>query len=172
MRPALALLLALASVAAGAQPQFALTPARDNAAVYAVTHGMVVANLVGNCRKFSDRLTVDPDAALTAWRQRNLERASAAEGYLTYAQAAVERELGTAAAEKYNRNTRALARHKANIALNDIFERTAPQFGVCERWMNAITKGEADLGYEIKYRDTLDELVAFERAVRQGGAKR
>jgi len=168
LRPLFLLLLALASAAARAQPGFALTPARDNAAVYAVTHGMVVANLVGNCRKFSDRLTVDPDAALTAWRRRNLERASAAESYLVYAQAAIERKLGAAAAEKYTTNTRALARQKANVALNDIFERTAPQFGVCERWMNAITKGEADLGYEIKYRDTLDELVAFERAVRQG----
>jgi len=168
LRPVLVLLLALAGGAAAEQPGFALTPARDKAAVYAVTHGMVVANLVGNCRKFSDRLKVDPDAALRAWRDRNLERASAAESYLIYAQAAIERELGAAAAEKFNTNTRALARQKANVALNDIFERTAPQFDVCERWMNAIAKGEADLGYERKYRDTLDELVAFERDVRQG----
>jgi len=167
--PALALLLWCG--AAAAQAGFAVTAARTEAAGYAVTHGIVVVNLAGNCRKFSDRLTVDPDAALTAWRERNLERASAAESYLIYAHAAIERQRGAAAAEEFNRNTRSLFRQKANVALNDIFERSAPQFGVCERWMNAIAKGEADLGYELKYRDTLDELVAFEQAVRQGRAK-
>ncbi|HEX5093326.1 MAG TPA: hypothetical protein VFV84_11640 [Burkholderiales bacterium] len=168
MKRLLALALALAGGAAAAPPGSPLTPARDNAAVFAVTHGMVVDNLAANCRRFSDRLKVDPDAALAAWRRRNLERASAAESYLIYAHAAIERELGAAAAERFNANTRALARQKANVALNDIFERTAPQFEVCERWMDAIYRGQADLGYEVKYRATLDELVRFERDIRQG----
>jgi hypothetical protein len=154
--------------AAAAQSGFAVTPARTEAATYAVTHGIVVANLIANCRKFADRLKVEPDAALTAWRERNLERASAAQSYLIYAHAAIDREVGAAAAEKFNADTRALARQKANTALNDIFERTAPQFEVCERWMDAIDRGQADLGYEMKYRATLDELVEFERRVRQG----
>jgi len=172
LRALLAIVLALAGAAATAGTDANLTAARDNAAVYAVTYGILVENLVANCRKFDDRLKVKPDAALAAWRARNVERASAAESYLIYAHAAIERELGAAAAERFNTNTRALARQKANVALNDIFERTAPQFEVCERWMDAVDRGQADLGYERKYRATLDELVKFERDVRQGRTAR
>jgi len=170
---AAALLVACAAAAAAQAPAgFAVTPARTEAAGYAVTHGMVVANLVGNCRKFSDRLKHDPEAALAAWRQRNLERASAAESYFIYAHAAIERQEGAAAAEAFNRRTRALFRRKANEALNDIFERTAPQPWVCEHWIGAIAAGRTDLDWESKYLNTLDELVALERRVRQGGAPR
>jgi len=163
----LAVLLAGAPAAA-AQTGFAVTPARTEAAGYAVTHGIVVANLVYNCRKFADRLEQDPDAALVGWRRRNLERASAAESYLAYAHAAIERRFGAASAEEFNARTRALFQRKANTTLNDIFERTAPQFDVCAHWIGAIAQGKADLDWESKYLDTLDELVRFERDVRQG----
>jgi hypothetical protein len=164
----LLLALLLASGPAAAQTGFAVTPARTEAAGYALTHGMVVANLVGNCRKFSDRLEQDPDAALAGWRRRNLARASAAESYLAYAHAAIERQFGAASAEEFNARTRALFQRKANTALNDIFERTAPQFEVCAHWIAAIAQGKADLNWESKYLNTLDELVQFERDVREG----
>jgi len=165
-------MLLAAGAPAAAQTGFAVTPARTEAAGYAVTHGLVVANVVGNCAKFRDRLKQDPDAALAGWRRRNRERASAAESYLTYAHAAIERQHGAAAAENFNASTRALFRQKANATLNDIFERTAPQFGVCAHWIGAIAAGKADLNWESKYLNTLDELVGFERDVQRGRAAR
>ncbi len=166
------LALLLASGSPAAQTGFAVTPARTEAAGYAVTHGIVVANLVANCRKFSDRLKQDPDAALAGWRRRNLARASAAESYLTYAHAAIGHRFGPASAEEFNARTRALFRRKANTALNDIFERTAPQFDVCAHWIEAIAQGKADLNWESKYVNTLDELVRFERDIREGRTPR
>jgi hypothetical protein len=170
---ALALVLALTwHGAALPQQAFAVTPARTEAAGYALTHGIVVANLVGNCAKFRERLPQDPAAALAAWRERNAERASAAESYLVYAHAAIARRSGEAAAEAFNRQTRGLFRRKANATLNDIFEGTAPQLDVCARWVEAIAGGKADLNWESKYINALDELVAFERSVRSGGTTR
>ncbi len=161
--------LLAAALLLGAGGALEVTPARTEAAGYAVTHGMVVLNLVRNCRRFDERLTEKPEGALAGWRQRNAERAAAAEAYLAYAHAAIERQEGAAAAEAFNRNTRALFRRKANDTLNDIFERAAPQFWTCEHWMKSIAAGKADLNWESKYVNTLDELVAFERKLR--GAK-
>ena len=163
--------LLAAALVFGAGGALEVTPARTEAAGYAVTHGLVVLNLVRNCRRFDERLAEKPEGALAGWRQRNAERAAAAEAYLAYAHAAIERQEGAAAAEAYNRRTRALFRRKANDTLNDIFERAAPQIWTCERWMKAIVAGEADLNWESKYAGTLDELVAFERKLRGGGAK-
>jgi hypothetical protein len=159
-----ALMVSSAAAAAG----FEVTPARTEAAGYAVTHGLVVANLVRNCRRFQDRIGEDLDAALAQWRQRNAERATAAESYLVYARAAIERQHGELAAHEFDARTRDLFRHKANIALNDIFERMTPQFGVCARWASAIAQGRADLDWESKYVNTLDELVVWERGLRPG----
>ena len=161
-------LLVAAALAVGAGAALEVTPARTEAAGYAVTHGLLVANLVRNCRQYRGQLQQDPDAALAAWRQRNAERAAAAEGYLVYAAAAIERQEGAAAAEAYNARTRALFRRKANAALNDIFNRMNPQPGICARWIEAIAAGEADLNWESKYVPVLDELVEFERRVREG----
>ena len=162
-----ALLVTSAAVAAG----FEVTPARTEAAGYAVTHGLVVANLARNCRQFDERLAEKPEAALAGWRQRNAERAVAADSYLIYARAAIERQHGELAAHEFDAKTRSVFRHKANVALNDIFERASPQFWTCERWMKAIAAGETDLNWESKYVNTLDELVAFERKLRGGGGK-
>lgn len=161
-------LLVAAALAAGAGGALEVTPARTEAAGYAVTHGLLVLNLVGNCRQYREQLKHDPDAALVAWRARNAERAAAAESYLVYASAAIERQEGAAAAQAYNARTRALFRRKANTALNDIFERMRPQPGICARWIEAIATGEADLDWESKYVPALDELVEFERKVREG----
>lgn len=171
MSRALALALLLWSGTSVSQTGLAVTPARTEAALYAVTHGLVVKNLVVQCQRFRDRLKVEPDAALAGWRQRNAERAAAAEAYFVYAAAAIERQEGPAAAERYNAQTRRLARRKANDTLNDIFERTAPQPWVCERWIDAIAQGKTDLDWESKYLNTLDELVAFERSLRSGAGK-
>lgn len=160
--------LLAAALLLGAGGALEVTPARTEAAGYAVTHGLVVRNLVHNCRRFDERLADKPDAALAGWRQRNAERAAAAEAYLAYAHAAIERQEGAAAAEAFNRNTRALFRRKANDTLNDIFERATPQFWTCERWVKAIAAGEADLNWESKYANALDDLVAFERKLRAG----
>ena len=161
-------LLIAAALAAGAGGALEVTPARTEAAGYAVTHALLVLNLVRSCRQYREQLKHDPDAALAAWRARNAERASAAESYLVYASAAIERQEGAAAAEAYNARTRALFRRKANTALNDIFERMHPQRGICARWIEAIAAGEADLNRESKYVPALDELVEFERKVRSG----
>jgi hypothetical protein len=164
-------LLVAAAFAAGAGAPLAVTPARTEAAGYAVTHGLLVLNLVRNCRQYRGQLQQNPDAALAAWRQRNAERAAAAESYLVYASAAIERQEGAAAAEAYNARTRALFRRKANTALNDIFDRAHPQPGICARWIDAIAAGEADLDWESKYMPALDELVEFERKVRAAKAR-
>lgn len=163
-------LLVAAALAAGAGGALEVTPARTEAAGYAVTHGLVVSNLVRNCRQYRERLKQDPDAALAAWRQRNAERAAAAEGYLVYASTVIERQEGAAAAEAYNKRTRALFRRQANNTLNDIFNRAHPQPGICARWIDAIAAGEADLNWESQYVPALDELVEFERRVRAGKA--
>jgi hypothetical protein len=168
---ALALALLLWSGTSASQTGMAVTPARTEAAGYAVTHGLVVKNLVAQCRRFRERLQVAPDAALAGWRQRNAERAAAAEAYFVYAAAAIERQEGAAAAESFNRRTHGLFRRKANDTLNDIFERTAPQPWVCEKWIDAIVQGKTDLDWESKYLNTLDELVAFERSLRPGAGK-
>lgn len=159
-------LLLATALALGAGGALEVTPARTEAAGYAVTHGLLVSNLVANCRQYREKLKLDPDAALAAWRQRNAERAAAAESYLVYAAAAIERQEGAAAAEAYNRRTRALFVRKANTALNDIFNRAHPQPGICARWIDAIAAGEADLNWESKYLPALDELVEFERRLR------
>jgi hypothetical protein len=164
-------LLVAAALAAGAGGALEVTPARTEAAGYAVTHGLLVSSLVRNCRQYRGELELDPDAALAAWRERNAERAAAAESYLVYASAAIERQEGAAAAEAYNARTRALFRRKANAALNDIFNRMHPQPGICARWIEAIAAGEADLNWESKYLPALDELVEFERRVRSGKAR-
>jgi len=164
-------LLVAAALAVGAGGALAVTPARTEAAGYAITHALVVGNLVKNCEKFRDRLQSDPDAALAAWRLKNAEHVLAAESYLVYASAAIERQEGAAAAEAYNARTRALFRRKANTALNDIFNRTHPQPGICARWIDAIAAGEADLNWESKYMPALDELVEFERRVRERKAR-
>jgi hypothetical protein len=161
-------LLVAAVLAAGAGGALEVTPARTEAAGYALTHGLLVLNLVRNCRQYRDKLPLDPDAALALWRQRNAERAAAAESYLVYASAAIERQEGAAAAEAYNKRTRALFLRKANAALNDIFNRAHPQPGICARWIDAIAAGEADLNWESKYLPALDELVEFERKLRGG----
>ena len=164
-------LLVAAALAAGAGAALEVTPARTEAAGYAVTHGLLVLNLVRNCRQYREKLPQDPDAALAAWRARNAERAAAAESFLVYASAAIERQEGAAAAEAYNKRTRALFRRKANTALNDIFNRAHPQPGICARWIDAIAAGEADLNWESKYVPALDELVEFERRVRSGKSR-
>lgn len=164
-------LLVAAALAAGAGGALEVTPARTEAAGYAVTHGMVVSNLARICGQFREQLKQDPDAALAGWRQRNAERAAAAESFLVYAVTAIERQEGAAAAEAYNARTRALFRRQANNTLNDIFNRAHPQSGTCARWIDAIAAGEADLNWESKYVPALDELVEFERGVRSGKAR-
>lgn len=169
MSRALVLGLLLASHGAMAAPEgFAVTPVRSEAAGYALTHGILVANLARNCAKFRDRLAQDPQAALAGWRQRNAERAAAAESYFVYAAAAIERQDGAGAAEAFNARTRGLFRRKANDTLNEIFGRRPPRFEVCARWIAAIDDGSADLNWESKYINTLDELVQFERSVQSG----
>jgi hypothetical protein len=164
-------LLVAAALAAGAGGALEVTPARTEAAGYAVTHGLVVANLARICGQFRAQLKQDPDAAFAGWRQRNAERAAAAESFLVYAVTAIERQEGAAAAEAYNARTRALFRRQANNTLNDIFNRAHPQPGICVRWIDAIAAGEADLTWESKYVPVLDELVEFERGVRSGKAR-
>jgi len=162
-------LLAAALVAASG---LEVTPERTDAAVYAVTHGLVVANVVRNCRRYEERLGGNLEGALSAWRERNAERAAAAEGYLEFARSAIERQEGATASLAFEERTRALSRRKANEALNDIFERATPQEWTCRQWLGAITAGKADLDREPKYLPALDELVVFERRLRQGGAAR
>lgn len=162
-----ALLVSSAAAASGLE----VTPARTEAAGYALTHGLVVANLVRNCRRFEERLGGDLDGALARWRERNAERAAAAESYLVFATAAIERQEGVTASLAYEERTRLLFRRKANDTLNDIFERAAPQEWTCRRWIDAIIAGKADLDQEPKYAGPLDELVAFERKLRGGGEK-
>lgn len=161
--------LLFAALIAAAGPE--VTPARRDAAVYAVTHGLVVSNVVRNCRRYEERLGGDLDGALSAWRERNAERAAAAESYLEYVRSVIERQQGPLAAQDFNAKTRGLARRKANDALNDIFERATPQEWTCRTWLEAITAGKADLDHEPKYLPVLDELVAFEKKVRRGELK-
>ncbi|MGH8720845.1 MAG: hypothetical protein ACREU4_02595 [Burkholderiales bacterium] len=161
-------LVIAAVIAVGAGGALEVTQARTEAAGYAVTHGLVVSNLARICGQFRGQLAQDPEAALAAWRQRNAERAAAAESYLVYAATVIERQEGAAAAQAYNARTRAVFRRQANNALNDIFNRMHPQPGICARWIDAIAAGEADLNWESKYVPALDELVEFERSVRSG----
>lgn len=164
-------LVIAALLALGAGGALEVTQARTEAAGYAVTHGLVVSNLARICGQFREQLKQDPQAALAGWRQRNAERAAAAESYLVYAVTAIERQEGAAAAESYNARTRAVFRRQANNTLNDIFNRAHPQPGICARWIDAIAGGEADLNWESKYVPALDELVQFERGVRSGKAR-
>jgi hypothetical protein len=165
-------LIGLVAAALVAAAGLEVTPARTEAAGYAVTHGLVVANLVRNCRRFEGRLGGSLEAALAGWRERNAERAAAAESYLEFARSAIERQEGITASLAFEERTRALFRRKANETLNDIFAHATPQIWTCEHWLGAITAGKADLDHEPKYLPALDELVEFERRVRRGGAAR
>ena len=162
------LLLVAAAVAAGAGAALQVTPARTEAAGYAVTHALVVRNLVKNRGKFKDRLPSDPEAALDAWRRKNAEHVRAAEGYLVAARVAVERKGGAQAGEDFYAQTHGLFVRQANKSLNEIFGALGPQPGICERWIEAIGGGQADLNWQSKYMPALDELRDFERALRPG----
>jgi hypothetical protein len=161
-------LLVAAAVAVGAGATLEVTPARTEAAGYAITHALVVRNLVKNCGKFRDRLQSDPDAALAAWRLQNAEHVLAAESYLVAARIAVEKKHGRQAGEDFHAQTHGLFVEQANRTLNDIFGALGPHTAVCERWVGAIGDGQADLNWQSKYMPVLDELREFERKLRPG----
>lgn len=165
-------LLLAAAIVAGAGGALEVTPARTEAAGYAVTHALVVRNLVKNCEKFRDRLKSDPDAALDAWRLKNAEHLLAAESYLVAARVAVEKKGGAQAGEDFHAQTHDLFVEQANRTLNDIFGALGPQPAVCERWVESIAGGQADLDWQSKYMPALDELREFERSLRPGEAGR
>lgn len=161
-------LLVAAAIAVGAGGALAVTPARTEAAGYAITHALVVRNLVQNCAKFRDRLPRDPDAALDAWRAKNAEHVLAAESYLVAARTAIEQQHGAQAGEDFHAQTHGLFVRQANQTLNDIFGALGPQPPVCERWLEAIGGGQADLNWQSKYMPALEELREFERSLRPG----
>lgn len=161
-------LLVAAAIAVGAGGALAVTAARTEAAGYAITHALVVGNLVKNCEKFRDKLQSDPDAALAAWRLKNAEHVVAAESYLVAARTAVERQHGAQAGEDFHAQTHGLFVRQANQTLNDIFGALGPHTAVCERWLEAIGGGQADLNWQSKYMPALEELRAFERSLRPG----
>jgi hypothetical protein len=172
-----ALALALCAAQALAQganvrPVFAVTETRNEAAAYAITHALVVANLVRNCARFRDRIKEDPQAALDAWRQRNGERVEAAQGYVLYARAALERLDGKDAGEAYYRRTTGVFERQAIATLRDIFGAAGPQPEVCARWVGAIAARQADLEWEPRYYTVLNEIVAFHRALTSGAGSR
>jgi len=165
-------LLVAAALAFGAGAALEVTPARTEAAGYAITHSLVVRNLVKNCGKFGDKLPRDPAAALDAWRVKNAEHVLAAESYLVAARIAVEKKGGAQAGEDFHAQTHGLFLEQANRTLNDIFGAAGPQPGICERWIEAIAGGQADLNWQPKYMPLLDELREFERALRPGATGR
>ena len=166
MRAALAALLAAAAAAAGAQTPPEVNAQRTEAAGYAVTHGLLVTNLVKNCARFRGELEDDPEAALAGWRERNGERLAAAQAYFVFARAAIARDGGATAAERFDRETQGVFVERANNSLNEIFEHASPQPWTCKRWVKAIADGQADLNWESKYVATLDQLVEFARKVK------
>jgi hypothetical protein len=167
----LAILLVLCASAARAAPlaPLAVTPARTEAAGYAVTHALLVTNLLKNCAPFQDRLKEDLKATLAAWKQRNGERVVAAEAYFAFTREAIERRDGATAADAFNEQTHGVFVEQANKSLNDIFGPLGPQLAVCERWAGAIAKGDADLNWQSQYMPMLDELVEHARALKPGG---
>ncbi|MGH8687128.1 MAG: hypothetical protein ACREU5_00560 [Burkholderiales bacterium] len=162
-----ALGVALLAIAAAAHAQSApeVNAQRTEAAGYAVTHALLVANLVKNCQRFRGELEPDPEAVLAGWRERNGARLAASQTYFIFARAAMVRQGGEAAAERFDRRTQDVFVDEANNSLNDIFEHASPQPWTCRRWIKAIADGEADLNWESKYAATLDELVEFARSV-------
>ncbi|MEO8719074.1 MAG: hypothetical protein ABI423_12725, partial [Burkholderiales bacterium] len=162
-------LLLAAAIVAAAGGALEVSPARTEAAGYAVTHALVVRNLVKNCGKFKGRLKQDPDAALETWRSKNAEHVLAAESYLVAARIAVEKKHGPRAGEDFHAQTHDLFVEQANRTLNDIFGALGPQPAVCERWVESIAGGQADLNWQSKYMPILDELREFERSLRPGG---
>ena len=165
MRAALAALLVAAAAAAGARTPPEVNARRTEAAGYAVTHGLLVTNLVKNCARFRADLGADPDAALAGWRERNGARLAAAQAYFVFARAALVRDGGEAAGERFDRQTQGVFVDEANRSLNQIFEHASPQPWTCRRWVEAIADGKADLEWEPKYAPTLDELVEFAKSV-------
>jgi hypothetical protein len=165
-----ALLSALFATAAGAAPLAPLevTPARTEAAGYAVTHALLVSNLLKNCAPFQDRLKDDLKDTLAAWKQRNGERVIAAEAYFAFTQEAIQRRDGATAAEAFREETHGVFVAQANKSLNDIFGPLGPQAAVCERWAAAIAKGDADLNWQSQYMPMLDEMVERARALKPG----
>jgi hypothetical protein len=159
------LALALLFVAGAAHAQIAVTPARTEAAGYAVTHALLVVNLVKNCEPYAGEIGLDPAAALAGWRQRNAERVGAAQAYFVFARSAIEREHGAAAGEQFHARTQGVFIEQANTTLNDIFGPAGPQQDVCRRWVSAIVTEKADLNWQSKYMPLLDELVEFARGV-------
>ena len=168
MSRALAAALVLASGGALARDAAPVTPTRTEAAAYAITHSLLVVNLVKNCDRFGAQLGRDPAAALAGWRQRNGGRVAAAEAYFVFARAASERLGGAAAGEDFHARTHGLSVQQANRTLNDIFGALGPRPAVCKRWIEAIAQGQTDLDWQSKYLPLLDELVEFERKIRSG----
>jgi len=167
LRAALAALLAAAAAAgAWAQAPPEVNAKRTEAAGYAVTHGLLVTNLVKNCARFRAELEVDPEAALAGWRERNGARLAAAQAYFVFARAALVRDGGEAAGARFDRQTQDVFVDEANNSLNEIFEHASPQPWTCKRWVAAIADGTADLRWEPKYAPTLDELVEFAKTVK------
>ena len=162
-----AALLALCASAAPAAP-LEVTPARTEAAGYAVTHALLVTNLLKNCAPFQERLKEDLKATLAAWKQRNGERVLAAQAYFAFTREALARHDGAAAAEAFDERTHGVFVEQANRSLNDIFGALGPQLAVCERWAGAIAKGDADLNWQSKYLPLLDEMVEQARALQPG----
>jgi hypothetical protein len=161
-------LLVAAALAAGAGAALEVTPARTEAAGYAITHWLLVLNLARNCEPYAAAIGRDPMTALRAWRQRNAERVNAAEAYFVFARAAVEKRGGASAGEDFHAQTHGLFVEQANTTLNEIFGAAGPQPAVCRRWVEAIAEGESDLNWQSKYMPLLDELVEFERSLRPG----
>jgi len=159
------LALALLFVSGAAHAQIAVTPERTEAAGYAVTHWLLVLNLVRNCEPFAQQIGRDPQTVLRPWRERNAERVNAAEAYFVFARAAVEKRGGALAGEDFRAQTHGLFVQQANTTLNDIFGATGPQPAVCKRWIEAIANEEVDLNWQAKYMPVLDELVEFARKV-------
>lgn len=153
-------------------PAFQITEARTEAAGYAITHSLVIRNLAKHCEKFKGQLRRDPGAALDLWRQKNAEHVLAAESYLIAARIAVEKKHGAQAGEDFYAQTHGVFLDQANRTLNDIFGAAGPQPGVCERWVESIAGGQADLNWQPTYMPALDELREFERALRPGAAGR
>lgn len=167
MRRLAAGLLALCASAAQAAP-LQVTPARTEAAGYAVTHALLVTNLLKNCAPFQDKLKEDLKQTLAAWKQRNGERVVAAEAYFAYTREAIQRRDGAAAADAFDEQTHGVFVEQANKSLNDIFGPLGPRPEVCESWAAAIAKGDADLNWQSQYMPLLDEMVEAARQLKPG----
>lgn len=155
------------ALAAQAQPM-SVNAARDEAAGYAITHSLLVVNLVKNCEPYAGEIGLDPAEALAGWRQRNAERVNAARAYFVFARSAIEREHGAQAGQDFETQRRALFIDQANTTLNDIFGPAGPQQDVCRRWVSAIVTEKADLNWQSKYMPLLDEMVEFAKGAGPG----